>query len=270
MTLTSERVELSNGLTLRAHRRAGAGAPVICMHGIWDEGDYFRALGGDGPGSFAGHPLYLFDLRGHGESDKPESGYGWQDYADDIVCFIKDRDFEQALLVGHSLGALTSLLVAAEIPDRIAAMVLEDPPVPLREVSGDVFGTLLELKQQKFETVVDELHAWRPFMSREQAEGSARRLVQTADGVLAEASSGISGDVRIPVPGVTISAPTLVIQAGYEDQRAFGAEGPALLGAVLPNLTIETIPETSHNVFREKPDGYKALVQAWWDALQPA
>jgi pimeloyl-ACP methyl ester carboxylesterase len=270
MTLTSERIELSNGLTLRAHRRPGTGVPVICMHGIWDEGAYFSELAGDGPGTFSGRPLYLVDLRGHAESDKPESGYGWQDYAGDIVCLIQDQGFEQVTLVGHSLGALTSLLVAAQIPDRIAAMVLEDPPVPLREVSGDVFSTLLDLKQKAFETVVDELHAWRPFMSREQAEGSARRLVQTADGVLSEASSGISRGVQIPVPNVTIPAPTLVIQAGYEDQRAFGVEGPALLGAVLPNLRIETIPETSHNVFREKPDEYKAIVQEWWDALYPA
>jgi pimeloyl-ACP methyl ester carboxylesterase len=270
MELQSRRIELSNGLTLHAQHRPGDGPPVICMHGIWDQGSYFRALAGEGPGTFASHPMYLFDLRGHGQSDKPESGYAWSDYADDIVTFIRDNDFERVVLVGHSLGALTALLAAAVVPDRIAAMVLEDPPVPLRPQSGEMFATLLELKRQPFEAVVDELHAWRPFLSREQAEGSARRLVQTADAVLAEASSATRPDVEIPVRGVTIPAETLVIQAGYADQRAFGVEGPALLGAVLPNLRIETIPETSHNVLREKPDEYRALVQEWWDAVQPA
>ena len=270
MDLATERIRLSGGLTLQARHRSGNGAPVICMHGIWDEGSYFNALAGDGPGTFAGHPMYLVDLRGHGESDKPESGYRWTDYADDIVCLVEDEGFERVVLVGHSLGAMTSLLAAAQIPDRIAAMVLEDPPVPMREAAGDVFGTLLELKQKPFETVVDEIRAWRPFITQDEAEGSARRLIQTADGVLAEVSSGASADIQIPTPGVTIPAPALVIQAGYEDQRAFGAEGPALLKAVLPNLRIETIPETSHNVLREKPDEYRALIQEWWDAVQPA
>ena len=74
MTLTSERVELSTGLTLHALHRPGTGIPVIGLHGIWDEGAYFAGLAGDGPGTFAGQPLYLMDLRGHGDSDKPESG----------------------------------------------------------------------------------------------------------------------------------------------------------------------------------------------------
>ena len=197
--------------------------------------------------------------------------YDWDDYAGDIIRLIRDQDLEQVVLVGHSLGALTSLLVAAELPDRIAAMVLEDPPIPLRETSGEVFANLLDLKRKPFETVVDEFRAWRPFLSRADAEGSARRLIQTADAVLFEASNTINRrNTQIPNPDVTIPAPTLVIQAGYEDQRAFGEDGPGLLGAVLPNLRIETIPGTSHNVFREKPEEYRALVQAWWGDVAPA
>ncbi len=258
----------STGIALSAEVRPGENPPVICLHGIWDEGKYFEKLATGG--AFPGIRMYLFDLRGHGTSDKPESGYLLSDYAGDIIAFIIEQDLAKVVLVGHSLGALTSLLVAAELPGRIAAMVLEDPPVPLRTTTREVFATLLDLKQKPFETVVDEFQAWRPFLSPEEAEGSARRLIQTADGVLKEASGDLSGGREVPVPGVTIPSPTLVIQAGYEDQRAFGSEGRDRLGAVLPNLRVETIPETSHNVLREKPDQYQALVQEWWDAVQPA
>lgn len=259
----------ATGLTLNAQVRPGNDdSPVICLHGIWDDGMYFASFAE--AGAFDGQQMYLFDLRGHGDSDKPASGYGLNDYAADIIAFITERRLDNVVLVGHSLGALTSMLVAAEAQDRIRAMVLEDPPIPLRPASADTFAVLVDLKQKSFETVVDELRAWRPFMTQEAAEGSARRLQQTADGVLREASKDLAATADVPVPGVQIAAPTLVIQAGNEDERAFGSDGPEILGGVLPNLTIETIPETNHNVLREKPEEYRALVQAWWNDVQPA
>ena len=257
------------GVTLNAEVRPGDDdSPVICLHGIWDDGKYFVDLALKG--AFPGRKMYLFDLRGHGESDKPETGYGLNDYASDIIAFITERRLENVVLVGHSLGALTSLLVTAAMPDRIRAMVLEDPPLPLRAESAQTFASLVDLRRKSFDEVVDELKAWRPFITREQAEASARRLQQTAEGVLAEASQDLATTADVPAPGVTISAPTLVIQAGNEDQRAFGSEGPGLLGEVLPNLTIETIPDTSHNILREKPEQYRDLVQEWWNGVQPA
>jgi pimeloyl-ACP methyl ester carboxylesterase len=88
--------------------------------------------------------------------------------------------------------------------------------------------------------------------------------------VLAAATADLTGGREIPDSNTTIPAPTLVIQAGHEDQRAFGSEGHGLLGAVIPNLQIETIPETSHNVLREKPDQYRDLVQEWWRGVGAA
>jgi pimeloyl-ACP methyl ester carboxylesterase len=246
---------------------AGKGKPIICFHSTPASAEFYRPQLEYFSRQYR---VISVDLRGHGESDKPESGYVMADYAADIIAFIVERGYEDVVLVGHSLGALTSLLVAAELPERIGAMLLEDPPIPLRPGSRDVFANLLDLKQRPFETVVEEFQVWRPFITREQAEGSARRLLQTADGVLAEASQDLSRGSAIPNPDVTIPAPTLVIQAGIEEQRAFGSEGPGLIGAVLPNLQIETIPDTSHNVLREKPDEYRALAREWWDAVQPA
>jgi pimeloyl-ACP methyl ester carboxylesterase len=138
-------------------------------------------------------------------------------------------------------------------------MVLEDPPIPLIDRTS-AFAGLLEMKQQPIETITEDFLVWRPFLTREQAEGSARRLKNTADGVLREAAESISRQAELPVPGVTIPARTLVIPAGIEEERAFGAAGPELLAAVIPDLRFETIPETSHNVLREKPDAYRALL----------
>lgn len=263
--ITRHAVDLPTGVTLNVMERPGTGTPVICLHGIWDRWDYWLPLTGDGPGTFAGRPLYMVDHRGHGDSSKPESGYGWDAYCGDLVALIETLGHEKVTLAGHSLGAVTSLLAAARMPERLESMLLEDPPVPVRTSSADVFRTLLELKQKSFEMVVEEFMMWRPWLAREDAEGSARRLLGTADGVLREAGAGLLGDTSVSTPDKVIDAPTLVIQAGIADQRAFGDTGPELLQRVLTNLTIETIPDTGHSVLREQPEAYRMILAGFFD-----
>ncbi len=263
--LTQHHVELSTGVTLNVMERPGAGTPVICLHGIWDNWQYWLSLVPPGPGSFPGRPLLMVDHRGHGGSSKPESGYDLTDYAGDVVALVNECGYERVTFVGHSLGALTSLLASAEMPAKIESMVLEDPPLPLEPSTSDAFRALLEMKQQPFEAVVEEFMIWRPWFGRERAESSARLLLDTADGVLRTASEGRLANGAVPTPGVTIPAPVLVIQAGIAEQRAFSEGGRQRLDGVLPNLTVETIPNTSHNVLREQPAPYRQLLAEFFD-----
>jgi pimeloyl-ACP methyl ester carboxylesterase len=259
-------LDVSTGVRLHVTERPGSGTPLICLHGIWDDNHYFEALTQPGLGALDARPMYLVDHRGHGESSKPEAGYAWTDYRDDTLALIEQLGAERVTLVGHSLGALVSLLAAAELGERVETMVLEDPPLPLRADRTSAFAGLLEMKQQSLETITDDFLIWRPFLTREQAGASALRLKNTADGVLREIVEGGAARVEIPAPGVTLPARTLIIQAGVAEERAFGADGPQLLAAVISDLTIETIPETSHNVLREKPDAYRALLNGFFGA----
>ena len=263
--LTRHTVDLPTGVTLHMMERTGSGTPVVLLHGIWDSWDYFLPLVPEGPGSFQGRPLYLVDHRGHGESGKPEAGYGWDEYVSDLLALVDTLGFDHVTLGGHSLGSITSLLAAARIPGKVESMLLEDPPIPMTIEGHSAFGTLLELKQRPFDSIVDEFMAWRPWLSRDDAEGSARRLCATADGVLHEASLGVLGETEIPTPGIVIDAPTLVIQAGIPEQQAFKDEGRDILARVLPNMAVETIPDTSHNVLREKPAEYRSALAGFFD-----
>lgn len=264
--LTIHAVGLPTGVTLNVVARPGEGTPVICLHGIWDDWRYFLPLVEDGPGSFRGRPLYLVDHRGHGDSSKPESGYGWQDYVGDLLALVDYLQADRVTLAGHSLGAITCLLAAAEIPGQVESMLLEDPPVPMNRENATVFLGLLDLKQRPFDAIVEEFMLWRPWISRVDAEASARRLTATADGVLRESGEGALGQTTIPTPGVVVNAPTLVIQAGIPEQRAFHDPGRDLLATVLPNMQVVTIPDTSHNVLRERPDAYRDVLAGFFDA----
>jgi pimeloyl-ACP methyl ester carboxylesterase len=251
-------VPVGTGITLNVVERPGAGTPVICLHGVWDWWRYWLPLVPDGAGSFAGRPLLMLDLRGHGDSSKPDSGYSWADYASDIVAFITEQGYKRVTLAGHSLGSLTALLTAAQLPERIESLLLEDPPLPLRTGPNDAFRGVYEMRSQTFEQIVDDFTVWRPWVTRAQAEESATCLLTTADGVFQAMFSGASEGIQIPVPGVVIDVPALVIRAGNVEQRAFRDGGEELLRPVLPQLRVETIPETSHTVLRDAPEQYRA------------
>lgn len=66
------------------------------------------------------------DQRGHGRSDKPATGYGADDFADDVAGLITAVGARSAVVVGHSLGARNAFAVAARRPELIAGVVAID------------------------------------------------------------------------------------------------------------------------------------------------
>ncbi len=64
------------------------------------------------------------DLRGHGESDKPESGYSISDFADDVIALMDSMNLEKASLIGHALGSFIAQDVAMKHPTRVEKLVL--------------------------------------------------------------------------------------------------------------------------------------------------
>ena len=75
----------------------------------------------------AGTRAYAFDLRGHGLSDKPESGYDWGSLRDDLVGVLEALDLRGVVLIGHSRGGGASILAACKAPERIAGAVFYEP-----------------------------------------------------------------------------------------------------------------------------------------------
>src|SRR5712691_75158 len=69
------------------------------------------------------------DLRGHGQSDAPDSGYAPTDYAIDLLELIQAQLRPPVPVVGHSLGALVAMAMAELRPDLVSWLVLLDPPL---------------------------------------------------------------------------------------------------------------------------------------------
>ncbi len=77
--------------------------------------------------------VYAWDARGHGHSQlaaDPNQHHDWYIYRDDMIAMLEvlvARHQQKIILGGHSMGATTSLLVAAERPDLVRGLVLADP-----------------------------------------------------------------------------------------------------------------------------------------------
>jgi pimeloyl-ACP methyl ester carboxylesterase len=76
--------------------------------------------------------LIAYDLRGRGESDKPDKGYSLAHHNEDLLALLDHFGLKKAVLVGHSLGAHIAVRFAAVHPERVAKLVLVDGGIDVR------------------------------------------------------------------------------------------------------------------------------------------
>src|SRR5688572_18527053 len=88
--------------------------PLLFIHGGMNDHSYFARQ----VKYFQDrHRTVAVDLRGHGQSDKPRQDYTIECFADDISWLCKELRIAAPVVVGHSLGGLITLAVAARYPD---------------------------------------------------------------------------------------------------------------------------------------------------------
>ena len=113
-----------NGLELRYIDFGGEGAPCLLLHGATGYAGSWALWRGR-----TDLPLRCVALeqRGHGDSDKPDSGYSALDFGHDAAVFWDQLGLGPAVVIGASMGGNTALAMAAERPDLVRAIILSDP-----------------------------------------------------------------------------------------------------------------------------------------------
>jgi pimeloyl-ACP methyl ester carboxylesterase len=106
------------------YQQAGEGPDVVMIHGLaanqvfW----YSRIL----PAFAPDFRVTIYDLRGHGMSDMPPTGYTTRDHAEDLLGLLDALEIEKPHLVGHSLGGAICAHFATLFPERLATLNLLD------------------------------------------------------------------------------------------------------------------------------------------------
>jgi pimeloyl-ACP methyl ester carboxylesterase len=104
------------------------GKPVIALHGWLDNAASFARIAPMLPGV----RICAVDLPGHGHSDHrpPGSSYSIWDYAHDVLQVAEQLGWQRFALMGHSMGAIVSVILAGAMPERIERLALIDGLIP--------------------------------------------------------------------------------------------------------------------------------------------
>ncbi|MCY2973241.1 MAG: alpha/beta hydrolase [Planctomycetota bacterium] len=102
----------------------GEGPTFLLLHGVTRCGKDWESLL---PALTAAWRVITLDQRGHGGSERAGS-YLVNEYVDDFLRWMHDELAKPLIIFGHSLGAMVAAAVAAELPQLVLGIVLEDPP----------------------------------------------------------------------------------------------------------------------------------------------
>src|SRR5262245_56401062 len=122
MTFRSKSITLPSQVTLSyVEQGDSSGVPVLLLHGVTDSWrSYELVLPHLSPS------LHVFALsqRGHGDTDRPLTGYSFHDFAADVAAFLDSLALGPVVLVGHSMGSGVAQRFALNYPERLVGLVL--------------------------------------------------------------------------------------------------------------------------------------------------
>ncbi len=100
---------------------------ALLVHGLTGRAEAFRALAeGLEAEGLAGWRLLAVDLRGRGATGRMEGKAGIPTHAADLAALMEREGLEKVAFVGHSLGAMIGVYLAANYPGRVYKLVLID------------------------------------------------------------------------------------------------------------------------------------------------
>jgi pimeloyl-ACP methyl ester carboxylesterase len=153
--------------------------PLLLLHGLADCSVVWASLGeflGDGRdlANRLRHRYHIIapDLRGHGDSSKPNSGYSCDDIIADLEALIDSVSWTSTHVVAHSWSAKVAAIWARQQPQRFRSLVLVDPFFIGRMPSW------MKITFPLLYQVLPFLKLTRSFSSYAQAERQARQLKQ--------------------------------------------------------------------------------------------
>jgi pimeloyl-ACP methyl ester carboxylesterase len=267
-------IALPNGETL-AYIEMGnlSGTPVVMIHGYTDSArDWVPML----PYVSKQFHLILVDIRGHGQSSKPECCYTRLDFAYDIKLLLDALHVQKADFVGHSLGTIIIQTFAEYWPERTRRIVLISstggmPPNAAKKPPAFDFITQIRNLKEPIEADSPFMIAWwdsptpvdPDFIARERKDAAAiplRVWLAVLDQTLSDMDN--YSDLQKTLP--RLKAPTLLIW-GSKDPIMEEPVRRSLIEA-LPNAQVKVFDGLGHNPFWEKPAEVARVVDAFLTA----
>jgi lipase len=142
----------------------GRGAPVVGIHGLTASYLNFVGIAERLSGR---RPLFAVDLRGRGDSDKPEGPYGMAQHARDVAAAMRALGLGPSIIVGHSMGAFVATALAAQDPDLVSGVVMIDggyvPDLPVGVDPAQILDATLAHRITQLRQTYESREVYRDF-----------------------------------------------------------------------------------------------------------
>jgi pimeloyl-ACP methyl ester carboxylesterase len=261
-----DRVETS--LATVAYRRAGAGEPLVLLHGgLSDSRSWnpqLRSLARE-------YDVIAWDAPGCGGSADPTADLRLEEYADAVAELVGALELGPVHLAGHSFGSGLAIQVYARHPSLVRSLVLSGAYAGWRgslstaEVEARVASARRDLVRPPVEWVDDYLAGFLTGSVSQQTRRTVRDMMLDVRpaGALSMVSAFAEADLRGVLP--TIAVPSLLV-SGAEDVRAPRQVAEAL-HASIDGSRLVLVSGAGHDVNLEAPEAYDAAVRDFLSAL---
>lgn len=256
---------IAGDLTFHYLQWGNHGAPIVCISGITANAFCFQAFADH---LARDHRVFAYDLRGRGDSDKPEHGYSVAIHAEDLVKLINAWGLERPIVLGHSLGGFVGLYFAAHYPDKLSKLILVDvgasPPWKTADERPLWLSTTmgrLGIPVPSFEEYKQRLKA-APFLGSNWNKYLdtyfEHDVIHKADGsVVAKtyrdgAFEDLEDEEEIPVGPLwaSVQVPTILLRAGQsilsENDQLLSDEAAAAIQHGINNCHYVNFPNLNH------------------------
>ena len=260
-------VALATGVTLPYVEHGDpAGTPVVLLHGITDSWRSFEPVLPYLPGSIR---AFALTQRGHGDADRPATGYHPRHFAADVAAFLDSQGIVSAVVAGHSMGSTLALRFALDFPERTRGIVPMGAFV--RYATNPVILEFWEECVSRLTDPIDRSVA-REFQESTLARPISPAFLETAIAeslkaparVWRDAFAGLLEDEHVARLGA-IATPTLLV---WGDQDAFvpKSDQDVLLTKIAASR-LATYRGAGHAVHWEEPARFAADLTAFTDGL---
>src|SRR4051812_31047503 len=285
-----------DGIAMAWGHWPGAGPTVVGLHGVTASYANFVGVAERLRGR---RPLLALDLRGRGDTDKPAAGpFGMAQHAHDVAAAMRRWGLQDAVVVGHSMGAFVAVALAVEHPELVRGLVLIDGGLPLEPPPGVDPAALLDVAlapqmarlRATFPSFDAYLEFWRalpPFEGGRWNDWVEAYLRYDLGGVEPQlrpkaSEAAVRGDFLDTLDAEKmrnrlrrLSVPTLLLRA----TEGFNPGTPPLLpddlvareGALVPDFTDRVVEGSTHYTIALAPEGASVVADAvveWAEAVE--